>query len=378
MLLAVAQVAVAQKPVKVQGVVEGSKADAKLCIFLEESIGSGMFAAECDTIVVKKGKFSYTKQIDCVTKAWLGRGEEQGIMPCNVFLVPGETLKLTLKDDEVVFGGSRIYKEYNEARTLIYPLEQESATYFRHALLYLDELHKKQVPEDEIEALSQKMGDSLSVKTQAYLQAARERLASHKDVEGTILCLVDVLNTMEIYDKMGDEVKAGRVGQYLKASVDILAEQRARQEKEAAEELAKMDSLAGTPAKDFTLKDLDGNDFTLSSLRGKYVVLDFWGSWCGWCIKGIPEMKKYYEKYAGKFEILGIDCNDSEKAWRKAVKDHGLPWLHVYNPSTSTLLEDYFVQGFPTKIVVDPNGNIAKVIVGESPAFYEYLDELLK
>ena len=50
----------------------------------------------------------------------------------------------------------------------------------------------------------------------------------------------------------------------------------------------------GQMAPDFTLKDLQGNDLSLSSLRGKYVVLDFWGSWCGWCIKGIPDMKKYY------------------------------------------------------------------------------------
>lgn len=49
---------------------------------------------------------------------------------------------------------------------------------------------------------------------------------------------------------------------------------------------------AGESAPDFALKDLQGMDFTLSSLRGKYVVLDFWGSWCSWCIKGIPDMKK--------------------------------------------------------------------------------------
>ena len=53
-------------------------------------------------------------------------------------------------------------------------------------------------------------------------------------------------------------------------------------------------------APDFTLNDIDGNPLSLSSLRGKYVVLDFWGSWCVWCIKGMPEMKKYYAKYKDK------------------------------------------------------------------------------
>ena len=53
----------------------------------------------------------------------------------------------------------------------------------------------------------------------------------------------------------------------------------------------------GTEAPDFALATPDGKTVKLSDMRGKYVVLDFWGSWCGWCIKGMPEMKKYYEKY---------------------------------------------------------------------------------
>ena len=111
-------------------------------------------------------------------------------------------------------------------------------------------------------------------------------------------------------------------------------------EKQAVEVVSQ--SIAeGQMAPDFTLKDLQGNDLALSSLRGKYVVLDFWGSWCGWCIKGIPDMKKYYDKYKDRMEIYGVP-------------------------------------GYPTKIVVDPQGKIAKIVVGEDPAFYTYLDELFK
>lgn len=131
-------------------------------------------------------------------------------------------------------------------------------------------------------------------------------------------------------------------------------------------------------APDFTLNDLNGKPLTLSSLRGKYVVLDFWGSWCIWCIKGMPKMKEYYEKYAGKMEILGIDCNDSEEKWKAAVAEYQLPWLHVYNNGGAQLLEKYGVEGFPTKVVIDPEGRIANVVVGEDPAFYTYLDKLFQ
>ena len=131
-------------------------------------------------------------------------------------------------------------------------------------------------------------------------------------------------------------------------------------------------------APDFTLNDLSGKPLTLSSLRGKYVILDFWGSWCVWCIKGFPQMKEYYQKYAGKFEILGIDCNDPEAKWKAAVEKYELPWLHVYCPRDSNVLDLYEIQGFPTKIIVGPDGKIVKTIIGEDPAFYTFLDKLFK
>jgi thiol-disulfide isomerase/thioredoxin len=131
-------------------------------------------------------------------------------------------------------------------------------------------------------------------------------------------------------------------------------------------------------APDFTLNDINGKPLTLSSLRGKYVIIDFWGSWCVWCIKGMPKMKKYYQKYQGKLEILGIDCNDPEEKWKTAVKELELPWLHVYCDESSNVLEQYSVQGFPTKLVISPEGKIINTVIGEDPAFYTYLDQLFQ
>ena len=131
-------------------------------------------------------------------------------------------------------------------------------------------------------------------------------------------------------------------------------------------------------APDFELNDINGKPLKLSSLRGKYVVLDFWGAWCRWCIKGIPEMKEAYKKYAGKFEILGIDCNDTEEKWKQTVAYYELPWLHVYNTKDSKVLEDYAIEGFPTKVIIDPEGRIVKTVIGEDPAFYTFLDSLFK
>ena len=136
--------------------------------------------------------------------------------------------------------------------------------------------------------------------------------------------------------------------------------------------------VEGAQAPDFSAMKTDGSIFTLSSLQGKYVVLDFWGSWCKWCIKGIPDMKEAYAKHKGKVEFVGIACRDTEEKWKAATAKYELPWISVLNPAANDLVKVYAVQGFPTKIVIDPKGNIAKIVLGEDPAFYTYLDGVLK
>ena len=143
-------------------------------------------------------------------------------------------------------------------------------------------------------------------------------------------------------------------------------------------EVQQMEYVQADLAPDFELPDLQGNPLKLSSLRGKYVVLDFWGSWCIWCIRGIPRMKEAYSKYKDKMEILGVDCQDTEEKWKAAVEEHQLPWLQVRCPEDylQTLGQQYRIQGFPTKVIIDPQGRLVKVVVGEDPAFYTFLDQL--
>jgi Thiol-disulfide isomerase and thioredoxins len=179
-------------------------------------------------------------------------------------------------------------------------------------------------------------------------------------------------NAFAFFDQ---KVREGRMKVlYDKWVKDLEDEQKAdEKEKEAAKKQA-----AGLEAPKFTLNDINGKPLALESLKGKYVVLDFWGSWCVWCIKGFPKMKEYYAKYPGKFEILGVDCNDTEDKWKAAVKKHELPWLHVFCPKGADVLEAYGVSAFPTKILIGPDGKIVKTIVGEDPEFYTMLDQLFQ
>ena len=110
-----------------------------------------------------------------------------------------------------------------------------------------------------------------------------------------------------------------------------------------------------------TSRTYDGKPFNLEEWRGKYVLIDFWGTWCGACIAGMPEMKAFAAKHADKLMLLGIAQERDESTWRKYLSKSEWDWK----------------QGFPTKILIGPDGRILKRLVGEEPGFYVELEELM-
>ena len=76
-------------------------------------------------------------------------------------------------------------------------------------------------------------------------------------------------------------------------------------------------------------------------------------------------------------EIVGIDCHDTEKQWKEAVSKHALPWLQVRNTDQTAVDVKYAISGYPTKVIIDSEGKIDRIIVGEDPKFYEYIDQLM-
>ncbi len=180
-------------------------------------------------------------------------------------------------------------------------------------------------------------------------------------------------NYSDYYEKLNVEIKNGVFKNMLNAQ--HLKYKNLMKVKEAEINIVK-----GKIAPDFTLTSISGEQFTLSSERDKIIILDFWGSWCGWCLKGIPQMKSYYEKYKSRIEIVGIACKDTEENWKKSVKEKHLEWKHVINSKDSdndvSLL--YGVQSYPSKIIIDKDKNILAKFVGESNDFYKKLDELMK
>lgn len=120
----------------------------------------------------------------------------------------------------------------------------------------------------------------------------------------------------------------------------------------------------GNTAPDFALEDIDGQMLRLSDLHGQYVLLDFWGTWCGGCRASIPSLVALYDQLKDKnFEIVGIAVNEyNDSYWRKVITDEKMAWRHV-NDSHSALGQEiqpaYGVMAVPTCFLIDPEGNIA-------------------
>lgn len=208
-------------------------------------------------------------------------------------------------------------------------------------------------------------------------EALRSYIMQHLDdeVTATMLFSLDYKEVPQVINRLSPDVRNGRFKDYLDGIDGFLS--RVLKEIAAAKQ-AEREIEEGKRASDFTLKDINGNDFNLASLfgKGKYIVVDFWGSWCSWCIKGFPKMKEYYNKYKDKLEIVGIACYDKEDKWKAAVAKNNVPWLHVFSPDGITEVR-YGVTGYPYKVLISPKGKVIKCFKGETDEFYETLDKEL-
>lgn len=141
-------------------------------------------------------------------------------------------------------------------------------------------------------------------------------------------------------------------------------------------------AVEGGAAPDFTVKDLDGKDVTLSSLKGQVVLVNFWATWCPPCKEEIPSMIKLNRTMTGKpFRMLAISIDDGGKdAVQKYFK--GNRDLPVYLDSETVVAQSYGTTGVPETFIVDKTGVIRKKIVGgmdwSSQDVVSYLDELIK
>jgi peroxiredoxin len=136
----------------------------------------------------------------------------------------------------------------------------------------------------------------------------------------------------------------------------------------------------GQPAPEIALADPKGKIITLSSFKGKYVLVDFWASWCGPCRGENPNVVQAYEKFKKKnFTVLGVSLDESKEDWEDAIKADNLNWQHISDLKKweSTVVSTYKIEGIPYNVLVDPNGIVVATEL-RGPALEEALNKFIK
>lgn len=139
-------------------------------------------------------------------------------------------------------------------------------------------------------------------------------------------------------------------------------------------------SVMGNTVADFTLNGPDGKTFTFNHLKGKYVMIDFWASWCVPCRESFPRMRQLYEKYKGsKFELISVSIDRKKPDWDKAVIEEKLPWPQMLD-TKSIAQRQFAVTAVPTAYLISPDGKIILKEIGfeEGGVMEKKLEELFR
>jgi thiol-disulfide isomerase/thioredoxin len=132
----------------------------------------------------------------------------------------------------------------------------------------------------------------------------------------------------------------------------------------------------GKPVKNFVLNNETDQPFSFEQLKGKYVWVDFWASWCTPCKKAFPKMQEIYAKYkSDKFEIIGISTDATKEPWLKAVNEFKNPWPQLWD--NKTVADQFAVAAYPTSFLIGPDGKIILKEVGFEPGIKGEIEKKL-
>jgi thiol-disulfide isomerase/thioredoxin len=342
------------------------------------SIPSGTIQS-MDTLRAKKGYFEFnlasTEATECAiysSSSYVLRTNGKRYLPetaiIKLIVLPGSKLNITgstskLSVDYLIRGNS-----LNETLSRRRSEQLALKTYFSRQDLKLDSMAFKKVDRKLLDQIDKELTQAKNKLLVSDIQYVR----AHPDQDLSAYYLTSM--AQDSFLQYVTTLKPSVLEGVFKQKLAILTANY--QSVRAIQNAQKMVTV-GTVAPDFTLKLFNGDSVSLRSISGKYVVLDFWGSWCHWCIQSFPKMKEYYQKYKASVDFVGINVRDSESEWKSAVTKYGLPWIQLRNLTDTDVPAQYGVSGYPTRFVLDKDQKILARIVGEDPAFYKLLDDLL-
>ena len=364
-------IAIAQsKPFTIKGKISGSPTNYIYLYYTDGESGK----PRMDSALIKKGRFTFKGQLNGPAQAGItvDRPGQRMNKYAQLYLVPGNMeLKMDYNNfnDGLALKGSYVQDEADaltKTKALIFQNMKPLSDAYNKANNAYGEARKANKDEATLEALKEaanKAKDAMDPYYDQMRKAEKEFMDKNPSSYVTASMLRYSISNMKLaegeerYNKLTEEIKNSSLGKELKKELDGI----------------RMGS-PGAKAYVFASKVLRGENLSLSDYKGKYVLLDFWASWCVPCRKGNPHLLSLYSKYKDRgFEIIGISDDDSNlEAWKKAVeKDKIGVWKHVLRgldmkkrmageENPSDISEYYGIHSLPTKILIDHNG----VIIG--------------
>ena len=326
-----------------------------------------------DSIAIVNGKFTYKGTVAEPTKVYLSLNKDGNSDESNnaiaVFIEPGSMTIRLRKDhfDEAVMTGSGTQLENDELnrlkKTVNIALAPLAKAYDKANLAYIAVM-KRTKNEDSLQYYLDRATEAKNA-MEPYLKkigAIENRFIKEHPTSYVTASMMrykvsgmTVKQIQSVYDKMPREMQQGDYGLAVRRSLDNLKR-----------------GSPGAKAFRFVTMDIHGTPLRLADFEGKYVLLDFWASWCVPCRKGNPHLIKLYQRYKDRgLEIIGIADDDNKpEAWKKAVAKDGIGmWKHVLrgyvraqrgkeDPANGDLSDHYGIHTLPTKIFIDPEGII--------------------
>lgn len=316
-----------------------------------------------DTLVLKDGKCTFSGTIDTFPKLVSIGFPLPSQLNTRMILEPGKITVNFTKDSGFRIGGTK-------DNIILQKLFDEQKPYYDEVMKTWKEWGKAYNKTPRVKEECEAAWIVQEEAKKKNLDKTRELIKANPNYAGLVISLPIIRNEPVGYLK--DYVEA------FKAFVDDERYKGIVKEYEIAEK-----TISGKPVPGFTFPDTTGKMVSLSDFRGKWVLLDFWYVDCPWCRKLTPHMIEIYNDWNRRknFEIVSISVDKPKdyQRWKEAIVEDKSPWTQVLD-STKTYPDVYGITGYPTLILIDPNGNGVRKVIGyqEEGGLRRILGEFIK